>query len=109
MSATTKQTLSKVMKMAWQFVRKNGYNLSQALKTAWANVKLHAALAKGIVKFHFQKVDGTIREAFGTLDLAKVPAEFQPKGERKEIPTTQTYFDTEKGAWRCFKKANLIY
>lgn len=109
MTATTKNTLRKVMKMAWQFVRKNGYTLSQALKTAWANVKLHAALAKDIVKFHFQKVDGTIREAFGTLNLSKVPTEMHPKGERKEIPTTQTYYDTEKGAWRCFKKANLIY
>lgn len=109
MTTTYKTTLSKVMKLAWQFIRKNGFSMSEALKKAWANVKLHKALAKGIVKFHFQKVDGTIREAFGTLDLGKVPEELQPKGVQKEIPTTQTYFDTEKGSWRCFKKANLIY
>lgn len=109
MTTATKAKLSKVMKLAWQFIRKNGYTLSQALKTAWANVKLHAALAKGIVKFHFQKVDGTLREAFGTLNLDKIPTEMHPKGERREIPTTQTYYDTEKCAWRCFKKANLAY
>jgi hypothetical protein len=27
---------------------------------------------------------------------------------RKVNETVQTYFDTEKQEWRCFKKANLI-
>lgn len=109
MSNNTKNTLRKVMKLAWQFIRKNGFTLSEALKTAWANVKLGVAMAKGIVKFYFQKVDGTRREAYGTTNLNRIPSEYHPKGESKNIPTLQVYFDTEKNAWRSFKKANLVY
>lgn len=98
--------LSSLMKTAWQFVKKNGFTLSQALKEAWANAKLVAAMHEGIVKFYFIKVDGTKREAYGTLKHELVP----PTGDnRRNNNTCQVYFDTEKEAWRCFKKANLIY
>lgn len=65
-----KETLRDIMTMAWAFVKRNGYTMSEALKTAWRNIKLKAAMAKRICKFYFQKVDGTIREAFGTLNAA---------------------------------------
>ncbi len=95
-----------VMTLAWQFVRKNGMSLSAAMKAAWANIKLKTAMKSCIVKFYFQKVDGTIREAYGTLKESIVP---QTHGTgRKQSDTVQTYFDTEKSEWRCFKKANLI-
>lgn len=61
MSTTLKNTMREVMSLAWQFVRKNGYTLSEALKTAWANIKLRTALSKRVVKFYFQKVDGSLR------------------------------------------------
>lgn len=95
------------MSLAWQFVKRNGYNMSEALKTAWRNIKLRTALSNGIVKFYFQKVDGSTREAFGTLKEGLIPA---TKGEdtRKSNDTLQVYFDTEKQGYRCFKKANLI-
>lgn len=67
MSTEKRSALKEVMILAWQFVRQNGYDLSKALKCAWANIKLHRALKARIVKFYFQKVDGSIREAFGTL------------------------------------------
>lgn len=105
MSTTLKNTMREVMSLAWQFVRKNGYTLSEALKCAWANIKLKAALSKQIVKFYFQKVDGTLREAYGTLMSNRIPA---TKGEKKTVDTCQVYFDTEKDEWRCFKKANLV-
>jgi len=93
------------MNLAWQFVRRNGYTLSEALKTAWVNIKLRKALANGIVRFYFQKVDGSLREAFGTLKSGLVPP---VNHERRNEVTCQTYYDTEKQAWRCFKKANLV-
>ena len=34
--------LRMIMTTAWQFVKRNGYNLSKALKCAWANFKLKA-------------------------------------------------------------------
>ena len=98
---------SEVMKLAWQFIRKNGMNLSEALKSAWANIKLRTAMKSRIVKFYFQKVDGTIREAYGTLKEGLVPA-LSGSDNRKKNDTVQTFFDTEKSEWRCFKKANLM-
>ena len=65
--ATFKQTMKEIMSLAWQFVKKNGFTMSEALKCAWANVKLRAQLQKKICKFYFQKVDGSLREAYGTL------------------------------------------
>ena len=64
---STKSFLHEVMSLAWQFVRKNGYSMSEALKCAWANLKLKAALKVKIVEFYFKKTDGTLRQAFGTL------------------------------------------
>lgn len=99
-----KETLRKIMKLAWQFVKRNGFTLSEALKEAWANIKLVNAMHKGIVKFYFTKVDGSKREAYGTLSSEVIPP---VGGERKNNDTCQVYFDTEKQTWRCFKKANL--
>lgn len=105
MSNERRNNLSELMRMAWQFVKRNGFTMSRALKLAWANMKLKAAMRSGIVKFYFRKVDGTLREAYGTLK-----AELLPKTEgtgRKPGDTVQVYYDTEKQAYRCFKKANL--
>lgn len=65
------------------------------------------AMKSRIVKFYFQKVDGSIREAYGTLSLALIPPTSNGYPRQKN-DTVQTYFDSEKLAWRCFKKANLI-
>ncbi len=101
----TTSNLRSVMQLAWQFVKRNGLTMSEALKTAWRNVKLQMEMKKGIVKFYFQKVDGSIREAYGTLNENLLP---EAKGsEKKQNDTIQTYFDTEVQEFRCFKKANL--
>lgn len=105
MSNEVKNMMREVMNLAWQFVRKNGMSLSNALRIAWCNIKLKMALKKKIVKFYFVKVDGTLREAYGTLKENLVP---KTKGIRRNVVTCQTYFDTEKSEWRCFKKANLV-
>ena len=106
MATNLRNQLREVMNLAWQFVKKNGYTMAEALKCAWANIKLRAALNKRICKFYFQKVDGSLREAYGTLKAELIP---QTKGdERKRNETVQVYFDTEKQEYRCFKKANLI-
>ena len=62
MSNTFRSQISEVMCLAWQMVKRNGYTMSEALKTAWTNIKLRAAMKERIVKFYFQKVDGSIRE-----------------------------------------------
>ena len=52
-------------------------------------------------------MDGTIREAYGTLAAALIPPTSDGNARTKN-DTVQTYWDSEKMAWRCFKKANLI-
>ena len=106
MSAERKSILASVMNHAWQMVRRNGFTMSEALVIAWRNLKLRTAMQKGIVKFYFQKVDSTIREAYGTLKESLLP---ETKGTcRKANDSLQVYFDTERGEWRSFKRANLL-
>ena len=105
MSTKFRSQMKEVMQMAWSFVRKNGYSMSEALKCAWDNLKLKTALKAKIVEFYFKKTDGTLRQAFGTLMSDRVP---ETKGTKKTADNCQVYFDTEKEEWRCFKKCNLI-
>ncbi len=106
MSAEKKSYLASIMRLAWQFVKKNGFSMSEALKCAWANMKLKMAMKERIVKFYFQKVDGSLREAYGTLAENLLPPTLGTG--RKSSDTIQTYYDTEKQEYRCFKKANRI-
>ncbi len=107
MATEKRHQLSEIMCLAWQFVKKNGYSMAEALKCAWANMKLKAAMKDRIVKFYFQKVDRSVREAFGTLKEALLPPT-NGTDSRKKSDTVQVYFDTEKSEYRCFKKANLL-
>lgn len=98
--------LRDIMRIAWQLVRKNGFTMSEALKTAWLNFKLKMKMRYGIVKFYYQKISGEIREAYGTLRADLMP---QTKGaDRKPNPTVQVYYDSEREEYRCFKIANLV-
>lgn len=105
MSSERKSTLANIMRLAWQFVKRNGFTMAEALKVAWLNAKVTKAMRTGIVQFFFMKVDGTIRQAFGTLDPHRLP-ETQGSG-RRPADTVQVYYDTEKQEYRSFKKCNL--
>jgi hypothetical protein len=59
-----------------------------------------------IVRFYYRKVDGSIREAWGTLRADLIPP--TTGGDRKRNDTVQTYFDTERGEYRSFKRFNLV-
>ena len=100
-----REHLQKIMRQAWQMVKKNGYTMAEALRVAWLNFKLRCKMLQGIVKFYFTKVDGSIREAYGTLNPSRLPQTKQ--SERKANPTVQVYYDTEREEYRCFKVANL--
>lgn len=106
MSTTFKNNMREVMSTAWQFVRKNGYTMSEAMKVAWANYKLKQAMKNRIVRFYYRKVSGEIREAFGSLQDKLLPPT-QGTG-KKANETLFTYYDTERESWRSFKKANLL-
>jgi len=99
------QILSNVMKNAWRFFKMTGVNFSECLKKAWINQKLVRKMLNGIVRFHFQKLDGTIREAWGSLSSSILP---EVGDGRKKNDFVQIYFDTEKNEFRSFKKFNLV-
>ena len=103
-----REDLSKIMSEAHRFIKVAGMGLSEALKKAWANFKLIMRMGKGIVKFYFQKIDGSIREAYGTLSEKLIPTTTGNEKRAKNV-SVQPYFDTEKQEWRCYKKLNLVY
>lgn len=104
---STKSFLHEVMSLAWQFVKRNGFSMSEALKVAWVNLKLKSQMKSKIVKFYFKKVDGSVREAYGTLNEKLMPA-ITGTDKRAKNDTVQTYYDTERQEFRCYKKANLL-
>ena len=95
------------MNNAWLLVKTTGATIGEALKQAWALAKLKKKMHAGIVKFHYAKVSGEIREAFGTLKAELINYEVKGSG-RKPNETLFTYFDTEKQEYRSFKKWNLV-
>lgn len=67
-------------------------------------------LNKGIVRFTYRKVDGTIRKAIGTRNLEAASRHFG-----LIVPTPKTghnnptaYYDIEKEAWRSFVPENVL-
>ena len=102
MRNTDKKT---VFCLAWQFARQTGLSFSECLKKAWANIKRKNKMSTQIVRFYSQKVDGSTREAWGTLRPDLIPP---TQHNRKRNDTVQLYFDTEYHEFRCFKKFNLL-
>jgi hypothetical protein len=106
LKAMKRTDLQNIMAMAWRFFRTTGQTFSECLCKAWQNFKLVAAMRTRIVRFWFQKTDGTIREAWGTLRADLMPPTVGD--DRKRNDTVQTYFDTERQEYRCFKRLNLV-
>jgi hypothetical protein len=100
------QDLSNIMAMAWRFFRTTGQAFGDCLRQAWVNFKLVAAMRARIVRFYFRKVDGSIREAWGTLRADLIPP--TTGDDRKRNDDVQVYYDTERGEYRCFKRLNLV-
>lgn len=77
------------------------------LLKAWELYRLAKKMRGGIVKFAFQKIDGSIRYAWGTLQ--NLPAGVTV-GKKSKEPSYKTfaYFDTQRQAMRCFRIENLI-
>ena len=59
----------------------------------------------GVVRFAYEKADGTLRKAAGTLH--EVDATIKGTGRPNDALTIR-YYDVEAGGWRSFKVENLI-
>lgn len=92
-----------VMLRAYHIMNETGLTWVESLKKAWQLYRLNKDLHSGNVTFYFEKKDGEIRKATGTL---KIDYEF--KTQNQPNPKVLTYFDIEAGAFRCFKVENFI-
>ena len=113
--------LRRLMKSAHHLQKENPVILkgtpidqSNALKYAWWFESFRTKLSSGIYRFSYLKKDGSIREARGTLDLSRIPAEHQPKplsgapDVRPESYETFRYYDLDADGWRSFRLDNFI-
>lgn len=98
------QFRSKVFRMAWEILHSTGKSFAVCLAKAWAVYRLKREMASGVVRFAFEKVDGTFRKASGTLKNVSAMV----KGTGTENFKTVAFFDVDKRAFRCFKVENLI-
>lgn len=99
------QELSKVMRRAWQIARSTGKAFAVALSRSWQLYRLTKQMHVGIVRFAYEKADGTLRKAVGTLKdtAALVKGTGYPDDGR-----TVKYYDIEADGWRSFKVENFI-
>ena len=95
-----------VMSLAHRIFNLAQMSWSIALKKAWLIVKLVTKMHKGVASFQYQKTDGSIRSAQGTL--LKSITDLLVNGNGKSNDKTIAYFDIEKQAFRCFKIENIL-
>ncbi len=79
------------------------------------NAKIVAQMHAGVAHFTFVKKDGSIREAYGTLNktlLGKILGEQEDVQQSEPVSNSevslQKYFDLEACAFRSFSVANLV-
>ena len=98
----------RVMKYAWQLFKTTNQAWKICMIKAWQLYRLAKAMREGVVSFFYQKADGTIRKAIGTLQNVPAGATLGGKKVTKPSYKTMAYFDVEKNSFRCFKVENLI-
>lgn len=107
MSTKFRSQMKEVMKNAWRFFKVTGESFSECLKKSWAVYKLAKEMKTKTVQFFYQKVNGEIRQAFGTMAEEVIHDKVKGIG-RKPNEDLFIYWDTEKESFRSFKKFNLI-
>lgn len=99
---------SQVFTLAHAMRKQNTFlTWSQCLVQAWKVIKLKNQLREGIVSFSFQKTNGEVREAKGTLSTEHF--NYTSKGTSKPSPITLVkYFDMEKNSFRSFRAERIL-
>lgn len=97
--------LSNIMRRAWALFRTTGKTFSVCLSKAWQLYRLTDRMQAGVVRFAYEKADGTLRRAYGTLQ--DIAALIKGTG-RSDDGRTVKYYDIEAVGWRSFKVENFI-
>ena len=70
--------------------------------------ELKARMRREVVKFAYLKKDKSIRAAYGTMMSALVGDHINGRGVNGDSRKVCTYFDVERGEFRCFQMQALI-
>jgi len=102
------QRKSRLFKIAWTYFKDGLFQtFGLALKAAWNRFKVVKALKNGLAYFTFEKSNGSIRNAIGTL--LNNNFNYQSKGSnRKENYSVVKYWDVVSKGWRSFRIDRLI-
>ena len=65
-------------------------------------------LKTGNGRFRFQKVDGSIRDMFCTLNPSALPEEYNSELKSNAKPGVLVIFDIEKDAWRSLRYESVM-
>jgi len=97
--------LQTIMRRAWAITRATGKAFAVCLSKAWQLYWLTKRMRAGIVRFAYEKADGTLRKAVGTL--ADTAARVKGTGRPGDCRTVK-YYDVEADGWRSFKVENFV-
>lgn len=103
MKTQTSSFRKTVMLRAYHIMAVTGKDWADCLRKAWQLYRINKEMHQGEVTFYFEKKDGSIRKATGTL---KIDYEF--KTQNQPNPKVFTYFDVESQSFKCFKVENFI-
>ena len=70
--------------------------------------ELKARMRREVVKFAYLKKSGEVRIAYGTLMPALVGDHINGRGVCGDARKVCTYFDVERGQFRCFQMQALV-
>ena len=70
--------------------------------------ELKARMRREVVKFAYLKKDKSVRVAYGTLMPALVGEHINGRGTCGDARKVCTYFDVERGQFRCFQMHALV-
>lgn len=92
------------MRLTWQLVTVKKLSFSEAIKKAWATLRLKAEMLLKPVSFFYRKGDGSERFAIGHY----ASATSTDSNSKTLNPLVVRYWDTLVNAWRSFCIERLI-
>ncbi|WP_312089727.1 SH3 beta-barrel fold-containing protein [Chryseobacterium sp.] len=93
-----------VFKRAYEIMKTTGKSFAVCLSKAWQLYTLSKLMKTKVVTFYYEKIDGSLRKASGTLNID----DYQAKTDRLQNPKVFNYYDVDAKSFRCFKVENLI-
>ena len=94
---------SQVFKRAYELVKVTGKGFAVCLSKVWQLYTLTKQMKNHAVTFYYEKKNGELRKAKGTLRV-----EYQNKTDKPQNPAVFTYYDLEADGFRAFQIQSLI-